>query len=163
MITPERLHDLLRFDPETGRFEWKVPRRGVKRGSQPGTLRPDGYLQINLDGRVYKTHRLAWLAHYGEWPSGFIDHINGDPTDNRIANLRSVSPAGNAQNQKLRCTNTSGEQGITWFARDNKWWVKLTKERRVIHIGYFDDMRDAVIARDAAYKAAGFHKNHGRR
>lgn len=123
----------------------------------------DGYLIGRIGSVNHKAHRVAWAIHFGEWPNGMIDHINGNRSDNRISNLRVVDATGNSQNQGLRSTNTSGEQGISWFARDRKWWVKITRQRQQIHVGFFDDFRDAVIARDAAYKVAGFHKNHGRK
>jgi hypothetical protein len=167
MLTPSEISTLIAYNSATGEMTWKP--RASKRWNTAHAGKPafanlsDGYLTGRALGVNYKAHRVAWAIHHGEWPIGMIDHINGNPTDNHIENLRVVSPAGNAQNQRVRSNNTSGEQGITWFPRDSKWWVKLTKERRVIHIGYYENMRDAVIARDAAYKAAGFHKNHGRR
>jgi hypothetical protein len=167
-MTPQELSTLINYDLSTGAMTWKP--RHSKRWNTNFSGKPalanksrDGYLTGRLLGKNYKAHRVAWAIFHGVWPDGFIDHINGDPADNRISNLRIVDAVGNAQNQRTRSTNTSGEQGISWFPRDGKWWVKITKERRQIHIGYFDEMRDAIIARDAAYKAAGFHKNHGRR
>lgn len=167
-MNPADLKDFIEYDPETGALTWK-PREGNNRFNAKLAGKPaisqlsGGYLIGRFRGVNLKAHRVAWAIHYGEWPNGWIDHVNGNPSDNRISNLRIVDPVGNAQNQRLKSSNKSGEQCISWFERDAKWMVKITKNRQQIHIGYFDDLRDAVIARDAAYKAAGFHKNHGRR
>jgi hypothetical protein len=168
MMTPDQLRLLVDYDPDTGHMLWKP--RGSRRwnsnfAGKPAFANPskDGYLTGRLLGRNYKSHRVAWAISTGEWPSGLIDHINGVRADNRLDNLRVVDDAGNAQNQARRSNNTSGEQCISWFARDSKWWVKITKDRKQIHIGFFDKLADAIIARDAAYKVAGFHKNHGKR
>lgn len=167
-MTPEKLRELIEYDPLTGSMKWK-PRESKRWNSnfagKPAlsNLSYEGYLTGRMLGKNYKGHRVAWAIHYGEWPSGLIDHINGNPSDNRIINLRVVTAAENVQNLKISKRNTSGEQGISWFARDGKWWVKIQKDRRAIHIGFYDEMRDAIIARDAAYRAAGFHRNHGKR
>ena len=166
-MTPQELAEIIDYDALTGKMTWKA--RGSrsfdnKLAGKPALAQPSGGYQIGrIGGQNLKAHRVAWAIHYGEWPGGMIDHINGDRSDNRISNLRVVDALGNAQNQSVKTTNTSGEPCISWFARDSKWWVKITRNGRAIHIGFFDEMRDAVIARDAAYRAAGFHKNHGRR
>lgn len=87
MLTVERLRELLDYDPETGVFRWKEPRRKCRVGEVAGSLRKDGYVKIQVDGRFYQAHRLAWLCVYGVWPSA-IDHIDGNRANNAIANLR---------------------------------------------------------------------------
>lgn len=60
-----------------------------------------------VDGVKFSEHRVCWALHYGEWPSGVIDHINGDPTDNRICNLRDVDQSVNCQNRRKAHGNCS--------------------------------------------------------
>lgn len=92
ILSAESLREVLDYCPDSGEFTWKVYRgRCAKVGSKAGTLKPTGYVAIILFGKWYGAHRLAWLHVHGAWPNGDIDHINGCPSDNRIANLRDVS------------------------------------------------------------------------
>lgn len=165
-MTPEDLRKLIAYDPETGALTWKA--RGNKRQDTMVAGKPAlnslcrGYRVGTILRTPMKAHRAAWAIHYGEWPEGQIDHINGNKSDNRIENLRDVDNATNGKNQRRRPNNKTGEQCINWFARDKKWWVKITVDGKQKHIGYFDTMEDAIAARDAAYERFGFHENHGR-
>lgn len=86
MLTQSRLKTILHYDPETGMFRWRVSNGAAKAGRLAGSLRPNGYLHIGVDCNRYYSHRLAWLYVYGVWPKDQLDHINGIPNDNRIAN-----------------------------------------------------------------------------
>jgi hypothetical protein len=97
---------------------------------------------------------------YGDEPQD-IDHINGNRRDNRIANLRAVDRRENMRNARLRSNNTSGIVGVT-FSRDRKKWVAQINDGKVRSLGRFDKFEDAVEARKAAERRAGFHPNHGR-
>ncbi|MFC0666224.1 HNH endonuclease [Azotobacter chroococcum] len=163
MLESSRLRELFDYNAETGVFIRKVrTTNNVKVGQVAGCIRPDGYLGIYVDNQSYQAHRLAWLYVHGRWPDGQIDHINGIRTDNRIANLRDVSHVENGRNQRLARNNTSGVNGIHWFKRRNKWRVEITVDRKKRHIGYFENLEDAVAARKAAEQSFGFHENHGR-
>lgn len=165
-MTPEEMRELVSYDPETGSMIW-LPRKS-KRWNTNFAGKPafgnlsNGYLTGRTLGKNYKAHRIAWALFYGEWPSGMIDHINGNRNDNRISNLRVVDAIGNARNMRKRASNTSGYTGVTWFARDKKWWAKIIVNRRCIHIGYFTEILDAVAARAKACKEYGYHENHGK-
>jgi len=102
----EALRALLRYDASTGVIYW-LYRAGVCRtwntryaGTAAGSLDTKGYLAIKVNGRLYRAHRLAWILHYGEWPSDEVDHINGIRDDNRIANLRIATHQQQAWNMK---------------------------------------------------------------
>lgn len=166
MIDPSELASLVGYAPETGALFWlprNEPRFDTKLAWKPAFSQIDrsGYMCGRLRRINMKAHRVAWAVHHGNWPDGYMDHINGDRRDNRLSNLRVVSLAENGKNQRPR-RNSSGEQCVNWFARDSKWWVKITINGRQTHVGYFDEFADAVAARDAAYKEHGFHENHGR-
>lgn len=66
-----------------------------------GNKQANGYVYIKIDGKSYMAHRLAWLDVNGEWPEVFVDHINGDRSDNRLINLRAATRELNAQNQRV--------------------------------------------------------------
>ncbi len=167
-MTPEEMRKVVTYGPETGLLTWRRRQEASaswnsKLAGKPAFANPsDGYLVGRFGGKNYKSHRVAWAVFHGHWPKGQIDHINGDRSDNRIANLRHVTNAENAKNQKKRSTNRTGEPCVNWFARDSKWWVKITVDGRQKHIGYFDTFEAAVSARDAAWQEYGFHENHGR-
>ena len=124
----------------------------------------DGYLYITLNGQIYTQHRISYALQTGEVPTPdkFIDHINGDKTDNRLDNLRLVSHQINMKNQKLRNTNKSGHVGILFDKEVNKWRARITIDYKNVHLGYFDDKNDAIKARERAEKENKFHTNHGR-
>lgn len=86
----------LAYDPATGVFTWRIRPSGRARAGAPaGGLTSEGYLIIGYRGAHVLAHRLAWAFHTGRMPVGVMDHINGIRTDNRISNLREVSPAEN--------------------------------------------------------------------
>ena len=75
-LTAERLREVISYNADTGVFLNKVARRRALIGAVSGRINRDGYRQIQIDGRIYSAHRLAWLYVHGSWPGGFIDHIN---------------------------------------------------------------------------------------
>jgi len=82
----------------------------------------------------------------------FIDHINGDPLDNRYENLRIVTPHQNIMNQGLRSNNKSGHKGVKWDKRIEKWCASIGYNYKNIYLGSFDKKEDAVNARQTAEK-----------
>jgi len=114
-ITLDQLKQSLRYSPETGVFLWLQDMGSrAKAGNVAGAKDGCGYTAIKLFGKSYLAHRLAWLYVYGEWPKQRIDHISGDRRDNRIDNLRDVSPSVNSQNQKrARADNSTGFLGVS--------------------------------------------------
>jgi hypothetical protein len=147
-LTAERLSSILSYDPETGLFLWlesTSPR--IRIGEQAGS-KTQGYINIQVDGVLYRAHRLAWLHVYGEWPEKGIDHINGISSDNRIANLREASQSQNTANARRKVTCQSGFKGVTLYR--NKWVATIGKGGKKKHLGCFDTPEAA----HAAYSAA---------
>jgi len=158
----EELRRLLEYDSSTGILTWRIsPARRVKVGDEAGWATSEGYRAVKICDRQYQVHRVAWALHYGECPAGQIDHENHIRDDNRIANLRVATNAENAKNQKLRATNTSGQMGVTWCVRSQKWAARIMTDGRRRHLGYFDYLAEACAAREAAEIKHGYHRNHG--
>ena len=105
-LTAERLRELLNYDPDTGEFRRCTSRGGAAAGTLAGCPGgPGSYRIIRVDRVIFLAHRLAWLHSYGVWPTKDIDHIDGDKTNNRIANLREATRAQNVMNAGPRRDN----------------------------------------------------------
>lgn len=153
ILTHSEVSELLEYAPETGALTWKprVKGRGWNRAQGGATHVSDqGYITLNIKGRVYRGHRLAWLLYYGEWPDGNIDHINRVRSDNRISNLRVVEQAENMQNTNVYRTNKSGHKGVFWHKEINKWWAYINVGRRRVCLGRFANKAEAIAARAEA-------------
>ncbi len=150
-LTAERLREILSYDPETGIFRWAI-KTGPKViiGAVAGGDDGHGYVTISVEKRICRGHRLAWLYMHGVWPADQIDHINGDRSDNRIANLREATVAENLQNQRVRSTNKSGYPGVYWEPDRGKWRAQIRVKGRNIYLGLHADIVDAVAARTEA-------------
>lgn len=116
-MTQEELHQLLDYNPETGKFFWKVNMRGkVKIGTKAGCVcKIHGYELINIKNKQYRAHRLAWLYVHGKWPNPEIDHINRVKTDNRIANLREADRSMNNLNRGTLVRKPLNMKGKVWI------------------------------------------------
>jgi hypothetical protein len=149
----DRLRALLAYDENTGVFSWLTPTSNrVKIGDKATCRDRFGYVVIRLDGVMYKAHRLAWLYYYGEDPPTFIDHIDMDKTNNKIANLRLATKSQNQANTRARRDNALGVKGVYFDAARDKYQVKLRRQ----HIGRFDALSDAIAAyKEAATRAFG--------
>lgn len=118
-LTAARLRELLSYNPKSGTFtrlttSGKGPRcrSGAVLGNNQNST--SGYFTIMLEGKRYSAHRLAWLHFYGVFPDHCIDHIDGNPRNNSIANLRDVTIAVNTQNQKTaQRSNKCGLLGVS--------------------------------------------------
>lgn len=179
-ITPDILRQLLDYDPDTGKLTWK--RRGPewftdgKQTSEFSAKRWNakhagkeaftadngkGYRHGSIFNKRHIAHRVVWAIHRGEWPKDQIDHINGNRSDNRIENLRSVTHAENGRNQRLFKTNTSGATGVAWDKRYGKWKAYIYADGRLKHVKYSISKADAIEARKVAERELDFHPNHG--
>ena len=155
-ITYDRLKELLEYDPETGKFFWRVARGSRAAGAETGCVGPEGYVHICVDRTLYLAHRLAWLYVHGYLPEHGLDHIDRDPSNNRVENLREVSQVCNARNCGNRNNNTSGVKGVWWHKRTGKWHAQIAVNERQFHLGYYDDFTEAVCARLAAEQCIGW-------
>lgn len=163
MLGADRLRYLLNYDKYTGIFTWKNPNtNAVKVGAVAGTNHND-YIRINIDNKLYKAHRLAWLYEYGEFPVNEIDHIDRNGLNNAISNLRDVTTVENHRNKGMFKNNTSGFNGVRWDKTNQRWKASIRVNRKVVSLGSFKDKDEAIEARKLANVKYGFHENHGKR
>lgn len=146
-LTSERLRELLSYDSETGEFIWRVSCKGTKAGDVAGTNSSERRRHITIGYARFKAHRLAWLYVYGEFPKNLIDHINGDPTDNRIMNLREATMSQNLHNQRrAHKHNKTGILGVQWRPTKNKFRARIVVDGKEFHLGHFDTAEEAQNA-----------------
>lgn len=132
----------LTYDSKTGVFTWTNEAPKKVAGKLANAKDKLGYVCLKIDGVMYKAHRLAWLFVHGVMPSGHIDHINGDPSDNRIVNLRDVSHAINIQNErKARSNNKSGLLGVS--PNGCKWRSEIRVCGKKINLGTYVTPQEA--------------------
>jgi hypothetical protein len=151
MLTQEILKSVLCYDPETGEFNWiNSPRRNVKSGAKAGSIDKKGYVRILYKQKLYLAHRLAWMYVHGKWPDQDIDHINRNPTDNRICNLREATNCQNGKNLGLSKANKSGTKGVSYEKYTDRWKATIRVYGKSISIGRFNSIEEAAQARKLA-------------
>lgn len=152
LLTVERAREVLTYDPETGALNWRITRPGAPKGALVGTRTAAGYVQIEIDYKLYPAHRVIWLIQTGKWPTHQVDHINGRRADNRWKNLREATPAENSRNRRPSAKNTSGRIGVSFDKAREKWAAYIIVDGRTIHLGGYVEKADAIAAREAAEK-----------
>jgi hypothetical protein len=154
MITQEQALKFLEY--KDGILYWKsMPyKRNDLIGTEAGTLDCDRR-QITINKKHYKTHRLVYLMFHGYMPKE-VDHIDNNPLNNRIENLRPANRSEQCCNTRLRKDNTSGIKGVSWDKNRNKWVVTVTKNKKTVYTNRFNDLELAqLVAIEARNKYHG--------
>jgi hypothetical protein len=147
MITQQRIKQLFDYDQETGLFTRKITVNSrAKEGTIAGTDNGKGYIKFWVDNKFYYGHRLAWLYVYGDLPSKGIDHIDNNPSNNKINNLRLANQSENMQNVNKFKTNTSGYKGVYWNKNYSKWTAQIWVNSKRKFLGNFENIKDAYLA-----------------
>lgn len=152
VITHARLLEVLRYDPLTGIFNWRIQGiGGITAGDVAGSSDPRGYQHIFIDRKKYRSHRLAWFYMHGIWVDQ-IDHKDTNCSNNRLDNLRPATRSENAQNRRKPYANsTSGFLGVSKIKRTGRWTAQIMVNGMARHLGCsFRTPEDAY----AAYVAA---------
>jgi len=160
MITQQQCLDL--FDYRNGKLYWKTALSNrVQIGREAGYIDKDGYRVVRVNRKNYFSHRLIFLMKKGYIPE-CLDHINGNPIDNRIENLRVANKNENSHNCKRRKDNTSGYKNVVWAKTKNKWRVVVKINSVNKHIGYFNNIEEAnkaaISARNTLHKEFARHE-----
>lgn len=142
MIEHERLLELLKYNPETGKFRWIKKEQGRSVYRDVGCNRK-GYLVIRVDGVLYEAGRLAWFYVKGEWPKLEIDHKDRDPMNNAWDNLREATSSEQKINTRLRSDNTSGIKGVHWSRQNQHWRAVVWKNGKHYQCGGFNTKEEA--------------------
>ena len=168
----EHVSTCVEYDPIDGTFRWKVRPASHFKSDRDASRwntafsgrvcgsKVCGRWVICIDMKKYPATHIAWALAHGCWPSRLVDHIDGNPMNNRLVNLRDVTDVENAQNCKMR-RNASGCTGV-YQDKWNNWYAQITVRGRRLGLGYFTTFSEARAARKAAEREYGFHPNHGR-
>lgn len=166
-VSQEQLLAHLRY--EVGKLYWRP--RGYGRfdkqfaDKEAGCVTDYRYKLMSYNKGNMLVHLAIWIMHNGEIPEGMeIDHINGNPLDNRIENLRLASRSQNAFNTRIRKSNKSGVKGVNWNKANNNWRARITVNKKEIEIGSYETIEEAKVAIAAArIKYHGDYANFGYR
>jgi HNH endonuclease/AP2 domain len=136
------LHRL--FEYREGNLYWRVANSNrIKVGDRAGYENNLGYTEVRIDNKLYLLHRLVYIYHYGEL-SDNIDHIDNNPRNNNIENLRKCSQSENTCNKRMQKNNTSGYKGVSYCKRTEKWKCNITFNGMDIWLGRFSSREKAV-------------------
>jgi len=130
------LEDRFTFDLESGTIRYRRQVKGNKPGDIAGTVRSDGYVRLKIGGKPHFAHRLIYFIATGDEP-GYLDHINGQKSDNRIANLRAATNSNNMANHGKKPRNCV-------FLRGSKWHGRVMKDYRTHRITPTPEREEAI-------------------
>jgi hypothetical protein len=138
MLTQTEVQERFSYDVVTGDLIWKTHRQRPDLINKVAGTTHNGRKQIYFNCKKYWAYRLVWLYHHGYIPE-MIDHIDGDPTNNRIENLRECTKSENLRNRGKPKNNTSGVKGVSWSKAAEKWEARCGK-----YLGIYDTIEEAA-------------------
>lgn len=149
-----------KYNPETGNLTYRFTQAAGKTGEIATINHSGGYLSVRINGKDYLTHRIIWLYMKGYLPLQ-IDHINHVRDDNRWINLREVSNRENHLNESIPNNSTTNVLGVSLIKATNRFRAYIVIHNKQIHLGVFNTLNEARIARCEANIKYSFHENHG--
>lgn len=141
-LTQECLHEL--FEYRDGCLYWRISIGSkIKIGSIAGyRSKTNNRSSIQIYKKVYLIHRIIYLFHYGYIPQ-FLDHIDNNPQNNKIENLRPATRLQNSYNRKLNANNKSGVKGVYWRKNIKKYIARCTVNSVRYNLGHFVNLEEA--------------------
>ena len=161
-IFQERLHQL--FEYRDGHLYWKKlssPLSRAKIGEKAGTWATHGYWRIKFNGVTYMAHKLIYAMHNGGTYPDYIDHIDGNKSNNKLDNLRPATNIQNAQNVGLHKNSTTGIKNVSWSPSKNRWKVLISANGKRKSWLVKDLELAELVAIEARNKYHGSYANHG--
>ena len=161
-ITPEELHRIFHYNPETGDLSWRVGCRKITAGTTITCVRPDGYRVVGVGYTTYRAHRIIWAMQTGAWPTETIDHKNGVRSDNRWENLREATKSQNNVNKIASKKSKTGVRGVTVCNKTGHFYSRINFEKKSYYLGYYRTLEEAKSAYEKAAKELHglFRKEH---
>jgi hypothetical protein len=153
MIDQVTAHHL--FEYKDGVLYWKNAQRPSFNGKEASYDNGSGYKKLRIYGKQYYAHRIIYLMQHGVMPK-FIDHIDGNPSNNAIENLRETDSSTNNFNSVYKDENKSGYRNVFYNKDRNKWTIYITINKKTKFFGSYDDVELAGLVADEARR-----KYHG--
>lgn len=124
----------------------------AQEGTTAGYVGKDGYIIVGVNAKQYPAHRIIYYIHNGSISTDMeIDHIDGNRSNNRPANLRQVNRSQNNQNRSsARSDSVSGIRGVGFDKSRGKWYANIGQGGRLLNLGRFDTPEAAMAARERA-------------
>jgi hypothetical protein len=157
MLTLELVNKYLTYNKETGNLYQSKKRPKIKVGSIAGGINATGYRYIQLEGRKYPAHHIIWLIETGNLPKKILDHIDGNPLNNHISNLREATIKQNNENRKAQRNNKTGYKGVSFNNRLQKYVAQIQHNYKPIYIGIYKTPHEAHLAYETKAKELFTH------
>lgn len=156
MVSVEHLRSLLDYDPDSGFLFWKKRNNRNFNSKYAGTIagakHAAGAIQIQISvgdwKRLFWAHRIAWAHFHGSWPCDLIDHRDGNPTNNRIVNLRLADGNQNSANRHDLRGSVPFRGVYRW--KDGRFAAQIKSDRKWRWLGLHSDAIAAAQAYDNA-------------
>jgi hypothetical protein len=144
-----------------GKLFWKKNKQGRIEGREIGRVSHRGYRHVNYRSKTYFVHRLIFLFHHGYLPP-VLDHIDGDPLNNKIENLREATRSQNNMNSKITHRNKTGYKGISWVEKEKRYvcTIQVPKNKKIVRRCKTLD-EAIVVIKDLRVKYHGEFARHG--
>lgn len=116
-------------------------------GTNAGCQDNNGYWLIRVGsrpGKLLRAHRIIWYMFNKTLPN-ILDHVDGNPGNNLLSNLRKATESQNRHNSKKHSDNTSGYKGVYWDSRSMKWMAKVSFNYKSYWGGRFVNKDDAIL------------------
>lgn len=141
------------FEYKNGELFWKtLTGNRAKIGRKAGKYRKDGYCVIGVKTKTLYGHRIIWEMHNGLIPEGLtLDHIDGNPSNNRLENLRLATHQQNLMNQKKKIYGKVCYKGV-WLNKNKRYVANIHYNGKTKYLGTFDTPEQAAFAYNISAK-----------